>query len=88
MSDETDERIPAHWYEATESRYVCLCCHKVFSRVYKPRNILRRKKKGRGANMFSLWAWHNFRKHLLKCWGNRSLPGRESSGHGNMGKTD
>ena len=68
MSDGGSVRIPENWYEKTELKFVCLRCHKVFKRAYKSRNLVRRKRP-RGANMFSLWAWYNFRKHLLKCWG-------------------
>jgi hypothetical protein len=68
LSNEFDERIPESWYEKTESKLVCLHCHKAFNKEYKSKQFHRRKKT-RGANMFSIWAWHNFRKHLLKCWG-------------------
>jgi hypothetical protein len=68
LSNELSEKIPDSWYQKTESKLVCLRCHKAFKREYKSKQFHRRKK-ARGANMFSIWAWHNFRKHLLKCWG-------------------
>ena len=67
MSDELMEMIPESWYEKTKLKFICLRCHKTFSREYEARSA-RQKKRRRGANMFSLWAWHNFRRHLLRCW--------------------
>jgi hypothetical protein len=77
LSDEARERIPDHWYEKTATRFVCLNCKRTFSREYRARNVHGRKKT-RGANMLSLWAWFNFRKHLLKCWGWGAASGRDS----------
>jgi len=68
LGDEFGERIPKSWYEETESKLICLRCRRTFSKAYKSKQFHRRKK-ARGANTFSIWARHNFKKHLLKCWG-------------------
>jgi hypothetical protein len=68
VSDEMSGAIPEKWYAETESQLVCLRCHKTFKREYKPAKA-RRKGQAHGTKtLLSLWAWHNFRKHLLSCW--------------------
>jgi hypothetical protein len=60
------DNIPDHWYQKTATKFICLRCKRSFSREYKPKS-LRGRKGEHGSNMFSLWAWYNFRRHLLKC---------------------
>lgn len=67
MSDGTDETIPENWYSKTESKFVCLRCNKTFKREYKPKSSRRGKPRGTKA-LLSMWAWYNFKRHLLRCW--------------------
>jgi transposase-like protein len=69
MKEESNTPILESWYEKTESKYICLRCHRAFKREYKSRSLSRKKKKVCGAKtILSLWAWNNFRRHLLGCW--------------------
>jgi hypothetical protein len=68
LNEEISDEIPEYWYEKTNSQFICLRCHRAFIRKYMSKGFPSGKK-AHGANMFSLWAWYNFRRHLLKCWG-------------------
>ncbi len=68
MSDEAKEVIPEEWYVRTESKLVCLRCRKTFKREYEPKKTRRRGKAHGTKTLLTLWAWYNFRKHLLRCW--------------------
>ncbi len=82
MKEQSNTSIPEAWYEKTESKYICLHCHKVFKREYKSRSLGRKKKVCGVKTVLSLWAWNNFRKHLLRCWRKPLLVGAiDSNGH-------
>jgi hypothetical protein len=68
VKEDAGIEIPETWYEKTPSKFICLHCHRAFKREYTSRSH-RRKKKVCGAKaVMSLWAWSNFKKHLLGCW--------------------
>lgn len=68
LSKEMDGLIPERWYEERSLEFVCRRCRKTFKKAYRSRSA-RRGKEIHGANVLSLWAWHNFKRHLLRCWG-------------------
>ena len=46
--------------------FVCLKCFRCFSSQY---SIKKYQKKEYGTKqLMSLWAWYNFKRHLLSCW--------------------
>jgi hypothetical protein len=58
-------------YETTESGtpyYICLLCKRYFPQVYYakypqlPHHIYGTRQ------LMALWAWHNFKRHLKKCY--------------------
>ena len=50
------------------SPYECLSCREVFSSKYYPKQSQKPGKKYGTDQLLSLWAWYNFKRHLLKCW--------------------
>ncbi len=67
VSDDMEKTIPENWYLKTEAKLVCLHCNKTFKREYKPKKTRRAKPHGAKV-VLSLWAWYNFKRHLLRCW--------------------
>jgi hypothetical protein len=71
LTPSRSKAIPEDWYRETESKLICLHCHKTFKKEYEPKTSRRRGKAHGTKALLSLWAWYNFRKHVLRC---RHLP--------------
>jgi len=67
LSQNRDKTIPENWYLETESKLVCLHCHKTFKKEYRSKTSRQRGKGHGSGTLLSMWAWHNFRRHLFGC---------------------
>jgi len=48
--------------------YVCLSCGKYFPETYYPKSYQRPGKRYGTKQLMGLWAWYNFKRHLIKCF--------------------
>ncbi len=51
--------------------FMCLKCEQIFTSQYYPKECQRPGKRYGTKQLLSLWAWYNFKRHIIKCLSNK-----------------